>query len=108
MLLAGMQGGERARADAKLLSPVAIEATLKAIKQGQGRARAEYDAEAGSDLDQLGDRPDPDPSDAALGDHASRSVLDRAYLIRIGCAFHPTAPPSHRPCAAPPTGPPLA
>jgi hypothetical protein len=35
-------------------------------------------------------------------------VLDLARLIETGRASHPTAPPSHRPCAAPPTGPPLA
>ena len=34
-------------------------------------------------------------------------VLDRARLIENDRAFYPTAPPSHRPCAAPPTGPPL-
>ncbi|MGO4525272.1 hypothetical protein AB4097_10465 [Microvirga sp. 2MCAF35] len=34
-------------------------------------------------------------------------VLDQARLIRVGRVAHPTAPPSHRPCAAPPTGPPL-
>ncbi|WP_162820345.1 hypothetical protein [Microvirga calopogonii] len=34
-------------------------------------------------------------------------VLDQARLIRVGRAAYPHAPPSHRPCAAPPTGPPL-
>lgn len=34
-------------------------------------------------------------------------VLDQARLIRTGCVAYPNAPPSHRPCAAPPTGPPL-
>ena len=34
-------------------------------------------------------------------------VLDQARLIENGRASYPTAPPSHRPCAAPPTGPPL-
>jgi len=34
-------------------------------------------------------------------------VLDRARLIETGRAAYPTAPPSHRPCASPPTGPPL-
>lgn len=33
-------------------------------------------------------------------------TLDRARFIRIGQVSHPTAPPSHSPCAAPPTGPP--
>jgi len=34
-------------------------------------------------------------------------VLDRSRLIETGRSAYPTAPPSHRPCAAPPTGPPL-
>ena len=34
-------------------------------------------------------------------------VIDEARLIENGRAAFPTAPPSHRPCAAPPTGPPL-
>jgi hypothetical protein len=34
-------------------------------------------------------------------------VLDQARLIENSQASYPTAPPSHRPCAAPPTGPPL-
>lgn len=32
--------------------------------------------------------------------------LDLARLIRVGRACYATAPPRHRPCAAPPTGPP--
>jgi len=34
-------------------------------------------------------------------------VIDHARLIRTGCIAYPNAPPSHRPCAAPPTGPPF-
>ncbi|WP_262027924.1 hypothetical protein [Microvirga sp. Mcv34] len=34
-------------------------------------------------------------------------VLDQARIIRTGRVAYPNAPPSHRPCAAPPTGPPL-
>ena len=34
-------------------------------------------------------------------------ILDQARLIRMGRVAYPNAPPSHRPCAAPPTGPPL-
>jgi hypothetical protein len=34
-------------------------------------------------------------------------VIDQARLIENSQAAYPTAPPSHRPCAAPPTGPPL-
>lgn len=35
------------------------------------------------------------------------SVLDQARLITNSRTAYPTAPPTHRPCAAPPTGPPL-
>lgn len=35
-------------------------------------------------------------------------ILNSARIIRIGRASHSTAPPNHRSCAAPPTGPPLA
>jgi hypothetical protein len=35
-------------------------------------------------------------------------ILDRTRSIRIGRVSYPAAPPNHRPCAAPPTGPPLA
>jgi hypothetical protein len=35
-------------------------------------------------------------------------AIDRARSIEIDRPSYPTAPPSHRPCAAPPTGPPLA
>jgi len=34
-------------------------------------------------------------------------ILDQARLIRNSRTTYPTAPPSRRPCAAPPTGPPL-
>ncbi|EIM27845.1 hypothetical protein [Microvirga lotononidis] len=34
-------------------------------------------------------------------------ILDQARLIRMACVAYSTAPPTHRPCAAPPTGPPL-
>ena len=34
-------------------------------------------------------------------------VVDQARLIRTGCIAYPNAPPSHRACAAPPTGPPF-
>jgi len=34
-------------------------------------------------------------------------AIDQAKLIENSRASYPTAPPCHRPCAAPPTGPPL-
>jgi hypothetical protein len=34
-------------------------------------------------------------------------ILDQARLIRMARVAYSNAPPSHRPCAAPPTGPPL-
>lgn len=48
-----------------------------------------------------------DDAGPALPGVAPAIVLDQARLIRTGCVAHPNAPPSHRPCAAPPTGPPL-
>jgi hypothetical protein len=73
-------------------------------------------------IDILGDKDDdalpaiqpmPDQSDR---DHGSGAMLapmsaelpvSPARLIEISVAAYPTAPPSHRPCAAPSTGPPL-
>jgi hypothetical protein len=49
---------------------------------------------------------DDDPGSVLPG-AAPTIVLDHARLIRISCVSYPNAPPSHRPCAAPPTGPPL-
>jgi hypothetical protein len=51
---------------------------------------------------------DLDGSGPLLPAAAAGIVPDLARAIRIGRAAYPTAPPSHRPCAAPPTGPPLA
>ncbi len=48
-----------------------------------------------------------DDAGPALPGVAPAIVLDQARLIRTGCVAHPNAPPSHRPCAAPPTGPPF-
>ncbi|MBO1908040.1 hypothetical protein J4G37_24505 [Microvirga sp. 3-52] len=55
--------------------------------------------------------PSSSPYDPGFG-HALHSpdvafVLDQAKLIESSRAAYPTAPPLHRPCAAPPTGPPL-
>ena len=38
---------------------------------------------------------------------AQEALLHRARPIAVGRTSYATAPPSHRPCAAPPTGPPL-
>ena len=108
LLFAGTPASERARSDGSVLLPVAIEVTLRAIDHSRERGRADHDAQARADLDRLGDGADPDQLDALLGNQAFRLVPDRAYLIRVGRTSYPTAPPSYRPCAAPPTGPPLA
>jgi hypothetical protein len=50
---------------------------------------------------------DDDDQGSALPGIAPTIVLDHAHLIRIACVSYPNAPPTHRPCAAPPTGPPL-
>ena len=49
---------------------------------------------------------DDDPGSVLPG-AAPTIVLDHVRLIRTSCVSYPNAPPSHRPCAAPPTGPPL-
>jgi hypothetical protein len=55
--------------------------------------------------------PSSDPDDLGLG-YALHSpkvafVIDQAERIENGQVASPTGPPRHRPCAAPPTGPPL-
>ena len=46
------------------------------------------------------------PAWLALAPGFDDLLLDRARRVRVSRASCPTAPPGHRPCAAPPTGPP--
>jgi hypothetical protein len=51
---------------------------------------------------------DRGPAWLALAAGTDDLILDQARLVRVSRGPYPTAPVSHRPCAAPPTGPPLA
>ena len=108
LLLVGVPEAGRIRSDHGVLSGARLEVALKAIEQS--RERADLDAEAWANLDRLegGEGDSSDLSSALLPSRGFGLVLDQARLIRIGRTSYPTAPPSHRPCAAPPTGPPLA
>jgi hypothetical protein len=107
LLLAGAPVTGRARSDHGGLLGARTEVTLKAIEQS--RDRADLDAEAWADMGRLegGEGDDTDLSTALLPSRAWL-ISDHAYLIRVGRTSYPTAPPSQWPCAAPPTGPPLA
>jgi hypothetical protein len=104
LLLAGVPSAELMRGqDGKLVR--VIEAGSKTLWLHRERSAASSSVEAKAGPDRLdGDDKTPDPVVGAPDLLAFG--LDRACLIRIGRACYPTAPPSHRPCAAPPTGPP--
>jgi len=78
---------------------------------GLARARQEHKHKAG-EAQRRGlpewSNGDDGPGPAAAGPAAPDSILDLARATQIGRSAHPTAPPSHRPYAAPPTGPPVA
>jgi hypothetical protein len=77
---------------------------IVAVLAPSDEAAGEWHREAKADQDRFdgGDGPDP-----ILVPQIRFNLVDQARFIRIGCDFQPNAPPSHRPCAAPPTGPPL-
>lgn len=104
LLLAGAPNVEVARApDGRLIR--VVEAGSKPLWLHRERSAASSRAEAKAGPDRLdGDGKTLDP--AAGAPAAFDLALDRARLIRIGRVGYSTAPPSHRPCAAPPTGPP--
>jgi hypothetical protein len=104
LLIVGGPTGEHARADAgKVVRQ--IEFGL----QGQNTHREPISPAnptelwASPELPESGDG--PEPVSACAG--ATPVLLDLARLVRIGRVSYATAPPSHRPCAAPPTGPPF-
>jgi hypothetical protein len=53
------------------------------------------------------DRDDDHGAGHVLPTSKTALILDQARLIRNSRMAYPLAPPSRRPCAAPPTGPPL-
>jgi len=104
LLLAGVPNVEFARAQDGRLGRV-VEAGSKLLWLHRDRPASSSRIEAKA----VPDRPDSDgktPEPVAGAPDSFGLDLDRARLIRIGRACYPTAPPSHRPCAAPPTGPP--
>ena len=104
LLLAGVPSAEVVRAqDGRLVRVVEVGFKTLWLHRERSTASSSVEAKAGPDrLDGEDKIPDPVVGAPDLLDFG----LDRARLIRIGRACYPTAPPSHRPCAAPPTGPP--
>jgi hypothetical protein len=74
-----------------------------ALAKASGEEAGEWRQDAGAAAERLDGDDTPDAVSAVF----ASAPLDRASLIRIGRSFYATAPPSHRPCAALPTGPPL-
>lgn len=100
LLLAGVSGMEPIRSNAGLQDQVVERLSVIALAD---ESTSEWRQEAKRGRDRIeGDGPDQ----ADLGPARPR-LIDRGRIIAIGCDFAPNAPPSHRPCAAPPTGPPL-
>ena len=82
----------------------AVEGALKVLDPSHGKT-SQWIVEAQAQPD----RSDGDGGlDPVLLPCGPEIVLDLAKLIQTGHASYPTAPLSHGPCAAPPTGPPHA
>ncbi len=98
LLLAGVPAVEPDRHGPRVQGVERILALATAAQADAGEWRSDGNAEA--ERLEGGDAPKATlPAFAPL-------TLDRAHAIAVGCAFDATAPPRHRPCAAPPTGPP--
>jgi hypothetical protein len=104
LLIVGVPTGEQARADAGR-----VVRQIEFGLQGQNTHREPLSPTdptelwASPELPENGDGPETLPASAL----ATPFVLDLARLVRIARVSYATAPPSHRPCAAPPTGPPF-
>jgi len=104
LLLAGIPSAEFVRAQDGRLVRI-IETGSKPLWLHRERSTASSSLEVKAAPDRLdGDDKTSDPL-AGAPDFVVLA-LDRARLIRISRVGYSTAPPSHRPCAAPPTGPP--
>lgn len=104
LLLAGVPNVEFERTqDGRLVRVVEAEFKPLWLHPKRSAASSRVEVKAGPDRLEGGDKT---PNPAVGAPEASELGLDRARLIRISCVGYPTAPPSHRPCAAPPTGPP--
>ena len=103
LLLAGEPAAVRGALDDAAFAR--SEDSLKIVGLVKSNAARESDE---SEMRGLPERSDGDGLDpVAVPADLPRLILDRARIIRVGCSAYPTAPPSHRPCAAPPTGPPF-
>jgi hypothetical protein len=81
----------------------AIENSLKVLSVSKNRTNGlELQAQV-----YLGEDNSDNGSEPVLLLPETGAILDQAYLIRTSRVAYPTAPPSHRPCASLPTGPPL-
>ncbi len=104
LLIVGAPTGESARAHAG-----AMVWQIESGLQGQNTRHEPVNPADPAELWAWPEAPDvgdgPEPLSASLA--ATPVLLDLARLLRIGRVAYATAPPSHRPCAAPPTGPPF-
>ncbi len=98
LLLAGVPALEPDRHGPRVHGVERILALAAAAQKDAGEWRAGDRAEA--------DRFEGDDTPKAALAAPSPALFDRAHAIAVGCAFDATAPPRHRACAAPPTGPP--
>lgn len=100
LLIAGLAQAEPAAFEDDSRTPM-IEHSLKALA---------LSVDSAEHMGLQGDCPaewDGGGPDTALRMPGDQAILDQAYRIRTGRVTYPTASPSHRPCAAPATGPPL-
>jgi hypothetical protein len=101
LVLALAPGLEQARAPQRVLL-VQAEAVAKGAL---GPARAESGRDLPASLTRVdGDEPGPEPSVAPP--QGTGLLVDYRERLRVRSAAWSTAPPTHRPCSAPPTGPP--
>ena len=106
LLLAGVPAAQRMGLRDGALVRV-VEAGPKLLWLHRDRAAAPSRFNVGTDAAGF-DGSDGDPESKIVSTVASAVACDHALLERIGLPPYPTAPPSHRPCAAPPTGPPAS
>jgi hypothetical protein len=98
LLLAGVPVVELDRLGQRVQAVERVLALATDAQESAGEWREDNRAEA----ERLDGADTPKVTPAAF----AALLLDGARLLEIGCAFDATAPPTHRACAAPPTGPP--